>query len=78
MIAHLSGELIAKDSESVVIDVSGVGYEVNIPLSTFYSLPDLYHNVSLNIHMSVREDSITLYGFMTVSEKIGNIHLWRE
>jgi len=69
MIAHLSGTLLSKQANSVIVDVSGVGYEVNIPLSTFYDLEDLGSTVQLRIYTHVREDAIQLYGFKTARER---------
>jgi len=69
MIAHLSGTLLVKQATSVIIDVGGVGYEVTIPLSTFYDLEDAGANVSLRIYTHVREDVLQLYGFKTARER---------
>ena len=69
MIAYLSGSLLEKSPQSIVINNSGVGYEVLIPLSTFYALPEKDDKVSLYIHTHVREDALTLFGFQTVLEK---------
>jgi Holliday junction DNA helicase RuvA len=69
MIAHLSGTLLSKQATSVIVDVSGVGYEVNIPLSTFYDLDDLGSTVQLRIYTHVREDAIQLFGFKTARER---------
>ncbi len=69
MIAHLSGTLLSKQANSVIVDVSGVGYEVNIPLSTFYDLEDLGSTVQLRIYTHVREDAIQLFGFKTARER---------
>jgi len=69
MIAHLSGTLLSKQATSVIVDVSGVGYEVSIPLSTFYDLEDLGSTVQLRIYTHVREDAIQLYGFKTARER---------
>ena len=69
MIAHLSGTLLSKQATSVIVDVSGVGYEVNIPLSTFYDLDDLGSTIQLRIYTHVREDAIQLYGFKTARER---------
>lgn len=69
MIAHLSGTLLSKQATSVIVDVSGVGYEVTIPLSTFYDLEDLGSMVSLRIYTHVREDALQLYGFKTARER---------
>lgn len=69
MIASLEGRLRAKGPEYVIVDVGGVGYHVQVPLSTFYELPDLGRPVMLNIHTHVREDAIQLFGFSTIAEK---------
>jgi Holliday junction DNA helicase RuvA len=69
MIAHLSGTLLSKQPNSVILDVAGVGYEVNIPISTFYDLEDAGSTVQLRIYTHVREDALQLYGFKTVRER---------
>jgi holliday junction DNA helicase RuvA len=69
MIAHLSGTLLSKQATSVIVDVSGVGYEVNIPLSTFYDLEDTGSRVQLRIYTHVKEDALQLYGFKTARER---------
>jgi len=69
MIAFLSGMLLTKTPHRVVVDNSGIGYEVVIPLSTFYALPETREKVSLHIYTHVREDAITLFGFQTPLEK---------
>ncbi len=69
MIAALTGRLVFKAPTHVTLDCHGVGYEVFIPLSTFYALPDLNEPTSLSIHTHLREDAIQLYGFLTRSEK---------
>lgn len=69
MIAHLSGTLLSKQATSVIVDVSGVGYEVTIPLSTFYDLADTGSNVQLRIYTHVKEDALQLYGFKTARER---------
>jgi Holliday junction DNA helicase RuvA len=69
MIAHLNGTLLFKQPNTVVVDVSGVGYEVNIPLSTFYDLADTGSNVQLRIYTHVKEDALQLYGFRTARER---------
>ncbi|MCE5334030.1 MAG: Holliday junction branch migration protein RuvA [Desulfobacteraceae bacterium] len=69
MIGFLEGTLRAKSPEYVIVDVGGVGYYVQVPLSTFYDLPDPGRPVSLNIHTHVREDAILLFGFRTGAEK---------
>jgi len=69
MIARLTGNLVEKTFNSCVIDANGVGYEVNIPLSTFDKLPLNEEKVTLHIFTQVREDAITLFGFFTAAEK---------
>lgn len=69
MIALLTGQLAFKAPSHVTLDVHGVGYEVLIPLSTYYSLPNQHESVTLSIHTHVREDAIQLFGFLTGAEK---------
>src|SRR5260221_11580289 len=69
MIAHLSGTLLSKQATSAIVDVAGVGYEVAIPLSTFYELGEAGSPVQLRIYTHVREDVIQLFGFKTVRER---------
>lgn len=69
MIAYLSGKLLEKHTNAAIIDVGGVGYEVSIPLSTFYELGDVGSEVSLRIYTNVREDAIQLFGFKTLRER---------
>jgi Holliday junction DNA helicase RuvA len=69
MIAHLSGTLLAKHATSVVVDVGGVGYEVTIPVTTFYDLEEAGAQVRLNIYTHVREEALQLYGFRTLRER---------
>ena len=69
MIGRLHGKLIEKNPPQVLIDVGGVGYEVDIPMSTFYNLPDLGGDVTLFTHLVVREDAELLYGFATLAER---------
>ena len=69
MIGRLSGRLAAKNPPQVVVDVAGVGYEVDVPMSTFYSLPATGDPVTLHTHLVVREDAHTLYGFATLEER---------
>ena len=68
MIAQLSGRLLRKSPQAVVIDVSGVGYRAYIPVSTFYRLGEEGGPVSLRIHTHVREDSLALFGFASAAE----------
>ena len=69
MIGSLRGKLLEKRPNQVLIDVGGVGYQVQIPLSTFASLGTLHGEASLLIHTHLREDQIALYGFITAREK---------
>ncbi|MBZ5537177.1 MAG: Holliday junction branch migration protein RuvA [Acidobacteriia bacterium] len=69
MIAHLTGKILSKQPNQVILDVGGVGYDVTIPLSTFYELPDDSTPISLNIYTHVREETIALFGFLTPPEK---------
>jgi Holliday junction DNA helicase RuvA len=69
MIAHLTGKLLFKQATSVVVDVNGVGYEVTIPLSTFYELGEINSDISLRIYTQVREDILQLFGFRTARER---------
>lgn len=69
MIASLSGSLMVRDAGRIVVETGGVGYEVLIPLSTYYRLPQLGDRVSLEIRQVVREDALTLYGFSSATEK---------
>ena len=69
MIAHLTGNLLEKHANTAIVDVGGVGYEVSIPLSTFYELGEEGSDVSLRIYTHVREDAIQLFGFKTTRER---------
>lgn len=68
MIAHLRGRLLEKHPNRVVVDVGGVGYDVQVPVSSFYGLGDAGADVSLRIHTHVREDVIALFGFGSALE----------
>ena len=69
MIGRLSGRLIAKQPPAILVDVQGVGYEVDVSMNTFCELPALDASVTLHIHMAVREDGHFLYGFLSDSER---------
>ena len=69
MIARLSGKLAVKNPDEIIVDVGGVGYQVLIPLSTFYELPERGESLSVLIYTVVRENAIELYGFLTAQEK---------
>lgn len=69
MIGRIQGTLIESNPPQVLVDVHGIGYEVDVPMSTFYNLPGLGEKVTLLTHMVVREDAQLLYGFLTASER---------
>ena len=69
MIAHLRGRISEKHPNRVIVDVNGVGYDVFVPLSTFYGLGDAGTDTALRIHTHVREDALLLYGFATLLEQ---------
>jgi Holliday junction DNA helicase RuvA len=69
MIALLRGVLVEKHPNQAIVETSGVGYDVNIPVSTYTKLPDAGAEVRLRIHTHVREDTLALYGFLTHDEK---------
>ena len=74
MIGRLTGTLALKHPPSVLVDVNGVGYEIDVPMSTFYNLPALGERVTLLTHLAVREDAHQLYGFASGAER----HAFRE
>jgi Holliday junction DNA helicase RuvA len=69
MIAFLRGRILDKQPNLLIVDVQGVGYHVNVPLSTFYDAGEAGDEVSLRIHTHVREDALQLYGFLTTLEQ---------
>ena len=69
MIAYLSGKLLEKQATAVIVDVQGVGYEVSIPLSTFYEIGEESSDIQLRIYTHVREVALQLYGFKTERER---------
>jgi Holliday junction DNA helicase RuvA len=69
MIGRLRGTLIAKQPPSLVVDVGGVGYELEAPMSTFFDLPEAGREVSLFTHYAVKEDTAVLYGFLREAER---------
>ena len=69
MIGFLRGILVLKKPPSLVIDVNGVGYEVDAPMSTFYGLPEVGGEVLLHTHLAVREDAHNLFGFISETER---------
>ena len=70
MIAHLRGKLLSKKANKVVIETGGIGYDVAIPVSTFYELGDIGSDITLHVYTHVREDVLALYGFRTEREKV--------
>ena len=68
MIAYLRGRLLDKQVNRLIVDVEGVGYEVHVPLSTFYDVGDPGAQVALRVHTHVREDALALFGFLTTLE----------
>jgi holliday junction DNA helicase RuvA len=69
MIAFLRGRLLEKQPNRVVVDVCGVGYEVHVPLSTYYVVGEAGAEAALRVHTHVREDALTLFGFATAREQ---------
>lgn len=69
MIGFLRGVLVTKKAPSLLLDVGGVGYEIDAPMSTFFKLPEIGAEVFLHTHLSVREDAHNLYGFLSESER---------
>lgn len=69
MIGRLTGILLEKNPPLVTLDVHGVGYEIDVPMNTFYNLPAVGERVALFTHMVVREDGQFLYGFLTADER---------
>jgi holliday junction DNA helicase RuvA len=69
MIGRIAGRLVEKHPPQIVVDVNGVGYEVDVPMSTFYQLPATGADVSLYTHLVVREDAHQLFGFATEGER---------
>ena len=69
MIARIAGKLVAKHPPQVIVDVNGIGYEIDVPMSTLYQLPATGSEVTLLTHLLVREDAHQLYGFATERER---------
>lgn len=74
MIGRLIGTLAAKRPPNVLVDVNGVGYDIDVPMSTFYNLPAIGERVTLLTHLAIREDAHQLYGFASATER----HAFRE
>jgi len=75
MIGRLSGVLVLKQPPHLLLEVHGVGYELEAPMSTFYELPATGETVSLHVHHAVREDAVLLYGFFRASDRALFRHL---
>ena len=69
MIGRIEGRLLEKNPPGILVDANGVGYEIDVPMSTFYQLPAISERVTLLTHLTVREDAHQLYGFGTSSER---------
>ncbi len=69
MIGRLKGILVTKQPPWLLVDVNGVGYELEVPMSTFYDLPDVGREVTLVTHYAVKEDAVALYGFLREAER---------
>ncbi|HTI42413.1 MAG TPA: Holliday junction branch migration protein RuvA [Vicinamibacterales bacterium] len=70
MIAFLRGRVFDKHPNRIIVDVAGVGYEVHVPLSTYYDVGDAGAEIALHVHTHVREDALQLYGFLTSLEQV--------
>ena len=69
MIGRITGLLLEKNPPLIVVDVRGLGYEIDVPMSTFYNLPNVGETVSLHTHLAIREDGHFLYGFLSEAER---------
>jgi len=69
MIGRLKGTLLVKQAPNLLIEVAGVGYELEAPMTTFYELPEIGHEVVLHTHLVVREDAHALYGFVSLQDR---------
>ena len=69
MIARISGFLVHKSISQVIVDTHGVGYSIFVPLTTFYELPDPGQSVTLHIHTQLKQDAISLFGFIPLRKK---------
>ena len=70
MIGRISGILIEKLPPSICVDVNGIGYDIEVPMSTYYDLPDVGAKVTLFTHLAIREDAHMLYGFLRAEERL--------
>jgi Holliday junction DNA helicase RuvA len=69
VIGRIEGRLLEKNPPAILVDVNGVGYEIDVPMSTFYQLPSVSERVVLLTHLAVREDAHQLFGFATAAER---------
>ena len=69
MIGRISGTLLEKTPPTLCVDVGGIGYEIDVPMSTLYKLPDIGAQVTLHTHLQVRDDAHVLYGFSSTAER---------
>lgn len=70
MIGRITGTLLEKNPPTICVDVQGIGYEIDVPMSTLYDLPEVGGTVTLHTHLSIREDAHVLFGFGKASERI--------
>ena len=78
MISRLTGTLAEKTPPQILVDVGGVGYEVDVPMSSFYNLPGLGERVTLLTHFVVREDAQILFGFLTHEDTVSNLSIFSK
>jgi Holliday junction DNA helicase RuvA len=69
MIGRITGTLLEKNPPQITVDAAGIGYEIDVPMSTFYNLPATGERVSLHTHLVIREDAHLLFGFLTEDER---------
>lgn len=70
MIGRITGTLLEKNPPTLCVDVQGIGYEIDVPMSTLYDLPDVGGTVTLHTHLSIREDAHVLFGFAKAAERV--------
>lgn len=70
MIGRITGTLLEKNPPTICVDVQGIGYEIDVPMSTLYDLPDVGGTVTLHTHLSIRDDAHVLFGFGKASERV--------
>lgn len=69
MIAYISGKVLEKNTSSIIVEVGGIGYEIIVPLTTFYEIGEVGSSISLRVYTHVREDAMQLYGFLTEKDR---------